>query len=147
MNPLLILSVIQVIVETDERNKVFDQAKARARQLGKPLLNAGCGTIKPIGGFPRAIKESNVNLDIVPQGVPRFTLASIENIPYPDKYFGAVFCCHVLEHIDNLERGLRELDRVADSVYAVVPRAIWPSSWLHGGHKRVFTGRGVHELD
>jgi len=138
MNPLIIITVIQVLFERTERDGVFSQAKAKALELGKPLLNAGCGALKPIGGFPKAIRESDVNLDVEPQEVPRFIQGSVEQIPYPDKYFGAVFCCHVLEHIDNLDQGLAELYRVADYVYIIVPSSIWPSTWLHTGHKRVF---------
>lgn len=138
MNLLLIITILQVVCENVERDTVFSQAKAKAVELGKPLLNAGCGQIKPIGGFPRAILESDVNLDISPMAVPRFVQSSVERIPYPDKYFGAAFCCHVLEHIDDLEQGLQELYRVADYVYIIVPSTIWPSTWLHTGHKRVF---------
>ncbi len=145
MNPLVVLTIVQAVFENGERDRVFGQAHARARRLRKPLLNAGCGALKPIGGFPRAIHESNVNLDIVPQDVPRFVLGSIQDIAYPDKYFGAVFCCHVLEHIEDLDAGLRELHRVADYLYVITPRAIWPRTWLQPDHRRVFAGDRVYE--
>ena len=145
MNGLLILSIVQVVFENDERARVFSQARAKAQEMRKPLLNAGCGALKPIGGFPRAILESDVNLDVTPQDVPRFALGSIEDIPYPDKYFGAVFCCHALEHIEDLDAGLRELHRVGDYLYVIVPRAIWPNSWLLPAHRRVFAGDRVYE--
>ncbi len=145
MNPLVVLTIAQVVFENGERDRVFAQARAKARRLRKPLLNAGCGALKPIGGFPRAILESDVNLDVASQDVPRFVLGSIEDIPYQDRYFGAVFCSHVLEHIEDLDAGLRELHRVADYVYVITPRAIWPRTWLQPDHRRVFAGDRVYE--
>jgi len=145
MHPFFILTITQVVFENVERAGIFQQARARALESGKPLLNAGCGELKTVGGFPRAILESDVNLDLVAQDVPRFTQAPIEDIPFPDKHFGAVFCCHALEHVDDLDLAIRELDRVADHVFVVVPRAVWPSSWLHPGHKRVFAGDRIVE--
>ena len=145
MHPLLIFGIAGYIYEFSEREAVFIQARAKADELGKPLLNAGCGGFRFIGGFPRGILESDVNLDIEPRDVPHFTLANLENIPYPDKYFGAVFCSHTLEHIDNWRRGLAELNRVSDNVYVIVPKAIWVSNWLNPTHKRFFLGDQVYE--
>lgn len=130
--------LLQVISENLEREKVFSEAKAKSIQTGKPLLNAGCGSIKLIGGFTRAILESDVNLDIDPREVPDFVQASIEDIPFPDKYFGVVFCCHVLEHVESLEAAKGELERVADYQFIITPSPIFPLSVLHPGHKRVF---------
>lgn len=147
MNPMIIITLIQVVSENLEREHVFEEARATANSMGKPLLNAGCGALTPIGGYPRAIYESDVNLDAVPQKVPRFVLASIEEIPYPTKYFGAAFCSHALEHVENYELAVLELHRVAYFVYIIVPESIWPSSWLHLGHRRVFRDGRVIPLD
>lgn len=40
------------------------------------------------------------------------TKMDITNIPYPDNHFDVIFCSHVLEHVQDDERGLRELSRV-----------------------------------
>ena len=146
MNPLIIFYICQVIYEANERETVFNKAKAKSMNSGKPLLNAGCGELRAIGGFPRAIYESDVNLDVVPRAVPRFTMASIEDIPYSDKHFGSVFCCHALEHVDNLDSALSELHRVADEVFIIVPKPVWMTTWVWPGHRRVFIGDKVVEL-
>lgn len=41
-------------------------------------------------------------------------VGSIDDLPYPDNHFGAVFCSEVLEHLDDatLRRGLEEIARV-----------------------------------
>lgn len=140
-----ILTICQVVYENAERNEIFSRAKAKAIEVNKPLLNAGCGALKLIGGFPRAIRESDINLDVKYRDVPNFVLADIENIPYPDRYFGAAFCCHVLEHVDDWKGALAELYRVSDNVFVVVPEPVWPSTWLHPGHKRVFVGDALYK--
>lgn len=40
------------------------------------------------------------------------TEMDITNIPHPDNHFDVIFCSHVLEHVQDDERGLRELSRV-----------------------------------
>ena len=145
MHPLLIYGIAGWVYEFAEREAVFIRAQAKANELGKPLLNAGCGGFKFIGAFPRGILESDVNLDVQPRDVPRFTLASVEEIPFPDKHFGAAFCSHVLEHTADWRKALAELHRVADHVYIIVPKAIWLGNWLNPQHQRFFVGDKVYE--
>lgn len=145
MHPLLIYGIAGWVYEFFEREAIFSRAQNKASELGKPLLNAGCGGFKMIGSFPRGILESDVNLDITPRDVPRFTLASVEDIPFEDKHFGAVFCSHVLEHTADWRKALAELHRVGDHVFIVVPKGIWLGNWLNPTHQRFFVGDMVYE--
>lgn len=129
------------IYEYGEKGKILKEAKMKAMELGKPLLNAGCGQL-----YWHAINEADVNLDNKARDASRFVLASIEDIPYPDKYFGAVFCSHTLEHASDWRRGLSELHRVADNVYVIVPKPIWIGNWLNPYHKRIFANGNVFEF-
>lgn len=131
----------EYIYEYDQKGKILKEAKMKAMELGKPLLNAGCGQL-----YWHAINEADVNLDNEARDVSRFVLASIEDIPYPDKYFGAAFCSHTLEHASDWRRGLSELHRVADNVYFIVPKPIWIGNWLNPNHKRVFANGKVWEF-
>jgi SAM-dependent methyltransferase len=47
--------------------------------------------------------------------------ASIESLPFPDKSFDVVTCVDVIEHVlePDIEKGLKELERVAKSVLLV----------------------------
>jgi SAM-dependent methyltransferase len=38
--------------------------------------------------------------------------ADLQDMPFPDDCFDAVICCHVLEHIHDDRRGMREIRRV-----------------------------------
>jgi hypothetical protein len=130
----MFLLPLQLLAEQRERDLVFDEAKATANRLNKPLLNAGCGF-----KYWRAIMESAVNMDAVPQDVPNFVLGSIEDMSmFYDKQFGSVFCAHVLEHVNNLEKAKAELERVADYQFIITPSPLFLSSWLLPEHIRVF---------
>lgn len=117
-----------------EQDNIFMEAKQTALRLGKPLLNAGCGS-----AYWRGLNESDVNIDIEPRDVPNFVLCSVEDMSmFPDKYFGAVFCSHVLEHVNNLQAAKSELERVADYQYIITPNPLSLSGWLSPWHVRVF---------
>lgn len=141
LSSIILFTLLGYGVQRFEKCKVLDEAVCKARESGKPLLNAGCGY-----SFSPAIAVADVNLDLKVRNVPRFVLASIEEIPFPDRYFGAVFCSHVIEHVDDYEKAMNELYRVADSpeaVFIIVPGPLWLTNWLHPDHKRVFIGNRV----
>ncbi len=120
-----------------EKRYVFDQALRYARSVNKPILNYGCGQY-----FWYAIKHSDVNADIVPRDVPNFMLVEPDTrkLPFPDKYFSCAFVSHVIEHVENPDALLAELNRVADRVYIITPKPIFLQTWLNPSHKWVFIG-------
>jgi hypothetical protein len=128
--------LLQLPFEEQQREDVFNAARATATYLGKPLLNAGCGGPEK---FLRALENSDVNLDVIPREVPNFVLGSIEDLSmFRNKQFGAVFCSHVLEHVQNLEKAKSELDRVSDYQYYITPSPLFGFTWLSPFHRRVF---------
>lgn len=66
----------------------------------------------------------------------------IQNIPYPDKYFGAVIASHVVEHVDDPDKALAEMHRVADRVYNIVPQFWAPHTWFYPDHKWFISDAG-----
>ena len=121
-----------------------DKAVAAAQRRGKPLLNVGAGT--PGSSIRVSILGptmwGDVNCDVAGSGscTPDHVChCDIHNIPYPDKYFGAVIASHVLEHVDDPQRALREMHRVADEVFFVVPRWWGLHTWLQTEHKWYIT--------
>lgn len=117
-----------------------DKAIEAAKRRGKPVLNVGAGTpdssirVSILG----PVTWGDVNCDIAgagyctPQNVCH---CDIHDIPYPDKHFGSVIATHVLEHVDDPQRALRELQRVSDEVFVVVPRWWGLHTWLQPEHK------------
>lgn len=53
-----------------------------------------------------------------------FMEADVENLPFKDKVFDFVFCSHLLEHVENPDKAIKELTRVAKKGYVEVPNAI-----------------------
>ena len=51
----------------------------------------------------------------------KFTHIKNKKLPFSDKEFNFVIASHVLEHVDNIEYFIKELERVANSGYIEVP--------------------------
>ncbi|RLC83493.1 MAG: hypothetical protein DRJ03_16980 [Chloroflexi bacterium] len=112
--------------EAKEREVIYRKALRYARSRKKPLLVVG----NPKGRHGKG----DVCIDINPE--PGCLKADVHNLSmFPDKYFGAAFVSHVLEHIENPRGALDELTRVADRVYILTPSPFKLNSWLHPGHK------------
>lgn len=128
------------------KRQVFEKARTVADQLGKPLLNYGCGPgwglTAPFWRY--AVENSDINADIYERPVPNFVKVEAccqvdARLPFEDKSV-VVFCSHVLEHVDNPDQLLKEFNRISDHVFIVVPHPLFPITWLHPQHKRVYVG-------
>lgn len=53
-----------------------------------------------------------------------FLNSDVENLPFKDKVFDFVFCSHLLEHVENPDKAISELTRVAKKGYIEVPSVI-----------------------
>lgn len=128
-----ILETIELGIEFDERRRVFGKAREYADSVGKPLLVVGTprtSLIHPCG---------DVTIDIDPDLAQycNTEVADIRAISYPDQYFGAVFCSHVLEHMTTVAdccKALDELHRVAEKVFVCLPGKNSILAWINGNH-------------
>lgn len=115
---------------------------------GKPVLNIGAGT--PGSSLRVALLGptlwGDVNMDIASTckecRSDNVCYGDAHNIPYPDKHFGACIASHVVEHLDDPISALREMNRVADKVYAITPKWWAPHTWMHPGHQWYVTPDG-----
>ena len=124
-----------------ERQSTYNYAEQYAKSIDKPLVVIG-GNNHQVWGFNMRIPAHgpgdiciDKNADACLSG--NFILADITDIPLPDKYAGAVFCSHVLEHlaaIDDAQRAMNELDRIADAVFICYPGKHNPMAWIHPDH-------------
>lgn len=53
-----------------------------------------------------------------------FIKADVEELPFKDKVFDFVFCSHLLEHVENPDKAIKELMRVSKRGYIEVPNII-----------------------
>jgi SAM-dependent methyltransferase len=71
-----------------------------------------------------------------------FMEADGENLPFKDKEFDYVICCHVLEHAENPEKFLAEQFRVAKRGYIETPSLIGEYLFPKASHKWI-----LHEMN
>lgn len=95
-----------------------DKAKGTA-------IDIGCGT-DPVGGcdayvdlFPDTTTSRAAGA--VNRGLPRFTQASLESLPFKTDEFAYSYARHVLEHVDDPARACEELMRVSKGGYIETP--------------------------
>jgi hypothetical protein len=131
---------LATFTEYNERLSVFRQARQYADQVGKPLLNYGCKDIEPY------VSLSDINVDIIPRNVKNFMLAPPDSMRLPFKVGEVVtFCSHVLEHVQNPNALLKELNRISDKLFIVLPKWWNLSAWINPNHKRMYIANYVVE--
>lgn len=139
---MAIREALTVSIEVSERRSVFNQAREYANSVGKPLLVIGAPK-----RFTRYHPCGDVTIDIDPS-IPtdcEVQIADVRDIPFPDEYFGAAFCSHVLEHLPTIEdaaQALDEMERVADRVFVVSPHKMSLIAWIHPEHHLWVTPSG-----
>ena len=106
--------------ENVERHDYYGQAREYADAVGKPLLAVGLqhGFWQPPNG--------DITIDINPdvESIEGGIMADVRDIPFPDKYFGACYCPHVLEHLESAEdvqRAVDECVRVSNMAVFLCP--------------------------
>lgn len=131
-----------LIGEEINRNQKYGEAEAFAKYRGKPFLVVG----GPYGVSPlrhlfhfKAHGCGDLCLDIDARACQgcKMVVADIRDIPFSDKYFGAAFASHVIEHLpteSDAEQAVHELYRVADDVWIVSPSKQSIMAWLASGH-------------
>lgn len=129
---------LDLLTDLGNRMATWEAARAAADAAGKPMLNIGCPSVRPL-----AYACPDVCLDISAERLARCrsarpTHGDVRRIPFPNKAFGSVICFHVLEHLDTVadaERALGELGRVADRVYVISPNRLQIPAWVHPEHR------------
>lgn len=92
------------------------------------VLDVGCGNAP----HPRAnvcvdkYEDSNYHRggDLIVLKNQEFVNASGESLPFEDKSFDYVICCHVLEHVDDPIKFINELVRVGKKGYIEIPSLV-----------------------
>lgn len=146
----LALGASYVIDVPIRRGKAAAAARAMAQFRGGPLLNVGAGTGRSALFGATLYGDFNVDLAAdrtMPHGLPgTVSYADAENLPFASGSMGAVLASHILEHLPNPGRALKEWARVTGdprALFVVTPSWWAPHTWMHMGHLWYFAdGRG-----
>jgi len=144
MNPVIFIysAFVLGVNSVDKYNgwKVVESLRS-----DKPVLVVGAPKAPPPIGHP----YGDVTIDIDPRvikGCPGGEIADVRDIPYRDKYFSVAFVSHVIEHlpsVNDAERALSELRRVADHVVIVSPHFFDFVNLIHPGHHLIVEPVGI----
>lgn len=130
--------------EEFEREKILRLEKLLGEFAGKKILDVGCGT----GGFlAEAAKKGAMVFGIDPEkeavkichlkGIKNVKVGFGENLPYGNNFFDVAYCYTVLEHVENPEKTLSEMVRVAKpagKIYLQTPNYLS----CYEGHYKIF---------
>ena len=102
------------------------------KNLNWKILDIGCGY--------RANKNASVIADIQDFSdfykEKKFVKIEGKNLPFEDKEFDFVIASHVIEHIDNFEFFIKELERISSKGYIELPSRL--------GDNLVFENKNDH---
>jgi len=137
MSILYLPFIYEGVVQSYEiylRTKYYNKAHKISRKLKKPLLVVGRPRFAHGLGPPlHGCGDICVDIEGCPE-CPKSKKADVTNLPFKDKQFGAVFCSHVLEHIKNPKKAIKELARVGNYVVILFPTKLSILARIHPGH-------------
>ena len=105
---------------------------------GDKILDAGSGqNPNPNANVLLEKYKKNVSrgADMVKPKGKKIVYGDIQDMPFKNKEFDFVYCCHVLEHVDEPGSAITELVRVARAGYIETPTPIWELLFGRKYHK------------
>lgn len=122
------------------RASLFEQAKARARALGRPLVVVGA----PDGGVTAGYGCGDYTIDLAPSTCPNsLQLDVTQPLPFADDSC-VVFVSCVLEYVNDADAALRQLQRIAGRELYVVRVEPWTlTAFVYPGAKRTLPCDGT----
>lgn len=74
-----------------------------------------------------------------------FVCCDIQYLPFKTNIFDFVYSSHVVEHVDNPNRAIREIKRVGKHGRISTPRGLWAHFTSNPGHLWVINSHGKHK--
>lgn len=115
-------------IQAEIRNQLIDYPVLNFAKDYKKILDAGAGAgilamkLKRLGKEITCIDINENNVEFMKKNGLNAIKADINNLPFKDKEFELAIAEEVLEHLENLGNGLKELCRVANNVIFTLPK-------------------------
>jgi len=133
------------------KNLIIQTYRRYKRYRGLGIKKADI--VLDVGSGPHPFYRADILADISIEGSRNderpFVQADICDLPFHDKSVDFIYCSHILEHVNNPEKALTELQRVGLRGYVAVPSALWEElfgddrehKWLieQKGNQLIFT--------
>ncbi|MBI2720724.1 MAG: class I SAM-dependent methyltransferase [Bacteroidetes bacterium] len=112
---------------TDMNNACIDFIINNVDKSAKTVIDIGCGK----GHLLSVLKNKHPQLEQFgfdiknPEGNEpfKYVKGNIESLPFKDKQFDVVTCCHTIEHLIDLEQCIKELKRITKKqLFIVTPK-------------------------
>jgi ubiquinone/menaquinone biosynthesis C-methylase UbiE len=125
----------EMIVEALRKKTSPNEVERGVQNNVQSVLEVGCGagslaigmaqagfTVSCVDVSSEALKKAKIRAEELGVNIA-WAQGFAEALPFADKSFDAITCCHTLEHVRDLEVTVRELKRVARKrIVIVVPR-------------------------
>jgi hypothetical protein len=115
------------------RSTIYEQARAAANELGRPLVVIGA----PDGGVTAGYGCGDVTFDLAPSSCPNAMRVDVtKRTPLADNSC-VVFCSCVLEYVHDVDAALAEIRRISGGHAFFVGVPPWTlTAYLYPGAKR-----------
>lgn len=114
------------------REEIGELVRRRETEGGTAVLDIGCGL--------RRAEAGAIGMDWSPEsGAEAICDVNLYPWPLPDSAFGRVHMSHIIEHLDDIVRGMKEVHRVSKNGAAVVvttPHFSSHNSYTDPTHRR-----------
>ena len=102
--------------------------------MTRETLDIGCGPL-PLGtvNLDLFLGYTPHHIDVIDgRAYPNFVQGDAQTLPFKDKAFQTVMIRHVLEHLPDVNKALREICRISYAAIITVPNN--PVTWEHPQH-------------
>jgi ubiquinone/menaquinone biosynthesis C-methylase UbiE len=131
-----------------------DSVKRYKKYLKGKVLDIGCGD-----GYAMELIKGSTGIDISEKKVQiaqdnglNAVVGRMEDLPFTNDEFDTVFCSHTLEHAEDVEKAVKEIQRVAKRAVIIVPIEKKHDNPAHMSTftskeqvKKLFKGKVLHE--
>lgn len=117
----------QAFTRSEYGERAVKNAKTCAPFMYGKVLNIGCGdgleteALIDMGLNVTGLDLSDDKVEIAIENGVNAIVGRMEALPFKDKEFDCIYCAHTLEHAEDIDKAISEMQRVASRLVIIVP--------------------------